>query len=69
MGEEYPYNLFKTNKNISYTKLNDIYSSIYYKPSDKISILSDYKDEITKFIAKNKLDKEQLKKIKILENI
>lgn len=69
MGEEYPYNLFKTNKNISYTKLNDIYSSIYYKPSDKVSILSDYKDEITKFIAKNKLDKEQLQKIKILENI
>ena len=69
MEDEYPYNLFKTNKNISYTKLNDIYSSNYNKSSRKVSILSDYKNDINDFIAKHKLDKEQLQKIKILENI
>lgn len=66
---EYPYNLFKTNNNISFTQLNDIYSSILYTSANKKSILIDYKDDIEKFILKNKLNKEILKNAKILENI
>jgi hypothetical protein len=65
----YPYNLFKTNNNVSFSNLNDIYSSILYKSSGKISLLIDYKSEIEEFIINNKLDKEKLKKIKILESI
>ena len=62
----YPYNLFKTRKNISIEKLRDMYN-VFNNRTGEESILEKYKLEINDYIKSIKINNEELGKIKILK--